>query len=79
MGYHQLQTACTNKWNKATSRYEKVIVPFVFDLNLFLMSCGNTSGEATMSFESLSPLLLSGIDLTLVQLISVRKLAERTY
>lgn len=56
-----------------------MIVPFVSDLTLFLMSCGNTSGEATMSFESLSPLLLSGIDLTLVQLISVGKLAERTY
>lgn len=77
------------KGYKATSKYKKTIVPFLSDLTLLSISCGNPSVEATMNFESLSALLFSAtdltlmqsvsIDLTLVQSVSVGKSAERKY
>lgn len=77
------------KGYKATSKYKKMIVPFLTDLTLLSISCGNPSVEATMNFESFSALLFSAtdltlmqsvsIDLTLVQSVSVGKSAERKY
>ena len=56
-----------------------MIVPFLSDLTLLSIGCGNPSVEATMNFESLSALLFSATDLTLMQSVSVGKSAERKY